>query len=136
MRSKNSEGESDWSTTGEGSIPARLDVSFSPASRSVDEGSSATFTVAVSPAADRPLSIPVSATSSDAESGDYSVSGTPLSFDSGDSSKTFTISTINDSDRSDQTVSLAFGTLPEHAGGHRDANHADNGAVDNRCIEL
>ncbi len=60
VRSKNSEGESAWSTSGEGSIPSRLDVTFSPASLTVDEGSSASFTVTVSPAADRALSIPIS----------------------------------------------------------------------------
>ena len=112
VRSKNSEGESDWSPTGEGTIPSSLSVSFSPGSQTVNEGSNATFTVTVSPAADRALLIPVSATSSDAESGDYSVSGTPLAFASGDTSKTFTVSTISDSDMDDETVNLAFGQLP------------------------
>ena len=112
VRSKNSEGESDWSDTGEGTIPSSLSVSFSPGSQTVNEGSTATFTVTVDPAADRSLSIPVSATSSDAESGDYSVSGTPLAFASGDTSKTFTVSTISDSDMDDETVNLAFGQLP------------------------
>ena len=112
VRSKNSEGESDWSDTGEGTIPSSLSVSFSPGSQTVNEGSTATFTVTVDPAADRSLSIPVSATSSDAESDDYSVSGTPLAFASGDTSKTFTVSTISDSDMDDETVNLAFGQLP------------------------
>ena len=112
VRSKNSEGESDWSPTGEGNIPSRLNVSFSPAGRTINEGSNGTFTVTVSPAADRALLIPVSASSSNAESDDYSVSGTPLTFASGDTSKTFTVSTTNDSDRDDETVNLAFGQLP------------------------
>ena len=60
--------------------------------------------------------IPVSATSSDAESGDYSVNGTPLTFASGDTSKTFTVSTISDSDMDDETVNLAFGQLPAAVG--------------------
>ena len=112
VRSKNSEGESDWSPTGEGNIPSRLNVSFSPASLTIDEGSNGTFTVTVSPTADRALLIPVSGTSNNAESGDYSVSGTPLIFASGDTSKTFTVSTISDSDMDDETVNLAFGQLP------------------------
>ena len=112
VRSKNVEGVSGWSPTGEGTIPSSLSVSFSPGSQTVDEGSSATFTVTVSPTADRALSILVSATSSDAESGDYSVSGTPLAFASGDASKTFTVSTISDSDMDDEIVNLAFGQLP------------------------
>ena len=116
VRSKNSEGASDWSDTGEGNIPSRLNVSFSPADRTINEGSDGTFTVTVSPAADRGLRIPVSATSSNAESGDYSVNGTPLTFASGDTSKTFTVSTTNDSDRDDETVSLHFGQLPVAVG--------------------
>ena len=112
VRSKNSEGASDWSDTGEGTIPSSLSVSFSPGSQTVNEGSNGIFTVTVSPAADRALLIPVSATSSDAESGDYSVSGTPLAFASGDTSKTFTVSTISDSDMDDEIVNLAFGQLP------------------------
>ena len=116
VRSKNSEGESDWSPTGEGNIPSRLNVSFSPAGRTINEGSNGTFTVTVSPAADRALLIPVSASSSNAESDDYSVSGTPLTFASGDTSKTFTVSTTNDSDRNDETVNLAFGQLPAAVG--------------------
>ena len=112
VRSKNSEGESDWSPTGEGNIPSRLNVSFSPAGRTINEGSNGTFTVTVSPAADRALLIPVSASSSNAESDDYSVSGTPLAFASGDTSKTFTVSTISDSDMDDEIVNLAFGQLP------------------------
>ena len=55
VRSKNSEGESDWSPTGEGTIPSSLSVSFSPGSQTVNEDSTATFTVTVSPAADRAL---------------------------------------------------------------------------------
>ena len=70
----------------------------------------------VSPAADRALSIPVSASSSNAESDDYSVSSTPLTFASGDTTKTFTVSTTNDSDRNDETVNLAFGQLPAAVG--------------------
>ena len=116
VRSKNSEGESDWSPTGEGNIPSSLSVSFSPGSQTVNEGSSATITVNVSPAADRALSILVSASSSNAESGDYSVSDTPLTFASGDSSKTFTVSTISDPDMDDETVNLAFGQLPVAVG--------------------
>ena len=116
VRSKNVEGDSEWSPTGEGTIPSSLSVSFSSGSETVNEGSSATFTVTVSPAADRDLTISVSASSSNAESNDYSVSGTPLSFVSGEMSKSFTILTTDDSDRNDETVNLAFGQLPAAVG--------------------
>ena len=119
VRSKNVEGNSEWSPTGEGTIPSSLSVSFSSGSQTVDEGSSATFTVAVSPAADRELSIPISATRGTAEADDYSVSGLTdgtLTFADTESSKTFTVSTNTDSDRSDETVDLAFGQLPAAVG--------------------
>ena len=116
VRSKNSEGHSDWSDTGEGSIPKLLNVSFSQASQTVTEGSGATITVSVSPAADRALSIPISATSSNAESGDYSPTSTTVSISSGSDSGTFTISTTSDSDQDDETVNMAFGTLPAAVG--------------------
>ena len=99
-------------SSGGGTIPSSLSVSFGQATYTVTEGDIATITVNVSPAADRDLSIPVSASSSNAESGDYSVSGTPLAFASGDASKTFTVSTTNDSDMDDEIVNLAFGQLP------------------------
>ena len=116
VRSKNSEGESVWSPSGEANIPPLLNVAFSQGSYSVTEGSGATITVTVSPAADRTLSIPVTLSSSNAESEDYSPTSTTVSFASGDTSKTFTISTTNDSDRSDETVNLGFGTLPAAVG--------------------
>ena len=48
--------------------------------------------------------------------GDYSPTGTTVSFASGDTSKTFTVSTTNDSDRDDETVNIRFGTLPASVG--------------------
>ena len=119
VQARNSEGPSGWSPTGEGTISARLDVTLSPASQTVNEGSSATITVTVSPAADRELSIPISVTRGTAEADDYSVSGLTngtLTFADTESSKTFTISTNTDSDRSDETVDLAFGQLPAAVG--------------------
>ena len=113
VRSKNSEGESGWSNSGEGSTPQLLNVTFSSGTYRATEGSSVTITVNVSPTADRVLSIPISVTDGSAESDDYEVSGTPLTFAIGDSTKMFTISANNDSDRDDETVNLAFGTLPD-----------------------
>ena len=112
VQARNSEGPSGWSPTGEGEIPSLLEVILSPATRTVDEGSSATFTITVDPAADRTLSIPISATQGSAESDDYSVNDTPVPFALGDTSKTFTVSTTTDSDMDDEIVNLAFGQLP------------------------
>ncbi len=93
-----------------------VEVSFDEATYSVNEGSSVTVTVNVSPGADRSLEIPVSVTNGSAESDDYSVpglTGGKLSFISGDSSASFTISTVDDSDRDAETLDLSFGDLPE-----------------------
>ena len=116
VRSKNAEGESAWSTSGEGSIPKLLNVTLSPATRTVNEGSTASYTITVSPTADRALSIPVSISRGTAESGDFSPTSATLTFESGDTSKSFNISTTNDSDRDDETVSIGFDMLPAAVG--------------------
>ena len=105
-----------WSDTGEGTIPKLLNVTFSPASQTVNEGSGASYSVTVSPEADRGLSIPVSISRGTAESGDYSPTSRKVSFASGDASKAFSISTINDSDRDDETVNIRFSSLPAAVG--------------------
>ena len=95
---------------------AELEVAFGEAAYFVNEGSSVTVTVNVSPDSDRSLEIPVSIIDGTAESDDYSVSGLAngkLSFASGDGSATFTISTVDDADRDDESVDLSFGTLPD-----------------------
>ena len=94
---------------------AELVVSFRQAAYTVNEGSSITVAVSVSPTADRALEVPISI-SDDAETGDYRVSGLTggkLSFSSGDSSASFSIATVDDSDRDDETLDLSFGNLPE-----------------------
>ena len=93
-----------------------LERDLPPASQTVDEGGSASYSVAVSPAADRGLSIPVSISRGTAESGDYSPTSRKVSFASGDTSKAFSISTINDSDRDDETVNIRFSSLPAAVG--------------------
>ena len=94
---------------------AVLEVSFDEAAYTVHEGSSVTVTVNVSPDADRSLEIPVSFTDVTADSDDYSVSGLTdgtLSIASGDSSASFTVSAVEDSDSGPETLDLSFGTLP------------------------
>ena len=92
-----------------------LEVSFDDDTYSVHEDSSVTVTVSVSPDADRSLEIPVSVTNGTADSDDYSVSGLTdgkLSLASGDSSASFTITAVEDSDSGSETLDLAFGDLP------------------------
>lgn len=92
-----------------------LEVSFKQATYSVSEGDSVSITVTMSPDTDRDVEIPVTI-GGDAETGDYEVSGLSdgkLSFASGDSSKSFTITTEDDSDRGDETLDLEFGEFPD-----------------------
>ena len=95
---------------------AELEVSFGEAAYTVNEGSSVTVTVNLSPDADRSVEVPVSVTGGTADSADYSVSGLTggkLSFASGDGSASFTITAVEDSDSGAETVDLSFGDLPE-----------------------
>ena len=90
-------------------------VSFSASSYSVDEGRSLTILVALSRAVGQDLTIPISVTSTSAESGDYSVSGLTnggLSFTSGYRSASFTIHANEEADCDDETLGLGFGALP------------------------
>ena len=96
-----------------------LEVSFKQPSYSVDEGGTVTITVNVDPESDRDFEVPVTFGGT-AESGDYSVSGLTngkLSFDSGDTSASFTITTVDDSDRDDERITVEFGELPESVEG-------------------
>ena len=91
-------------------------VSYRSAAYTVREGSSVTITVTLSPAADRTVTVPITVTADSAESGDYTVAGltgNALTFDVGDSSRSFTISAHEDSDTDNETVDLGFGTLSD-----------------------
>ncbi len=98
---------------------AELTVEFDSTSHNVDEGQTVTITVNVSPDADRGFEVPVSFSGS-AESGDYSVTGLTdekLVFEEGDTSASFTITTVDDSDRDDETITIQFGEFPESVSG-------------------
>ena len=89
-----------------------LSVHYSAADYSVTEGERTTITVGLSAAADRSVLVPVRVTEGTAEPEDYSVSATSVTFGTGDTSSTFTVTANQDTDTVDETVSLGFGTLP------------------------
>ena len=93
-------------------------VQFSSSSYSVDEGSSATVTVRLSQALSTSVAIPISVTRGTAESGDYSVglNNGSITFASGVTQKTFTVTANHESDCDDETVKFAFGALPAGVG--------------------
>ena len=122
VQAVNDEGASPWSDSGSGRTavtPAGLQldlvVYFGAAAYTVNEGFSVSVVVSLSAAADRSLEIPVNVTNGSAETGDYRVSGLSgnrLSIAPGDSSASFSISALQDSDDDDETIDLGFGTLP------------------------
>ena len=95
--------------------PLQLSVYYRSARYSVLEGRSITVTVNLSAASDRPLSVPITATSQTAEAGDYRLSGLAdgtLFFARGDRNESFTFTALQDDDADDEQVSLGFGPLP------------------------
>ena len=93
-------------------------VQFSSSSYSVDEGSSTTVTVRLSQALSTSVAIPISVTRGTAESGDYTVglNNGSITFSSGVTQKTFTVTANHESDCDDETVKFAFGALPAGVG--------------------
>ena len=78
-------------------------------------GDAATIMVRLDPAADRPVTLPILVTPLTAESTDYTVEGLTdgvLTFSRGEGTKSLTIRPNVDADTDDETVTLAFGTLP------------------------
>ena len=97
--------------------PQVLMVNFQSSTYHVREGQGITVTVTLSPAADRTLGVPVTVTVGTAEAGDWDVSGLTnggLGFADGDEFKRFTVSANQDGDEDGETVTLAFGSLPEN----------------------
>ncbi len=118
VRASNAEGAGDWSDSGEiTTLPKPLSVTFSAATYNANEGSTTTVTVLLDSEADREVSIPITVTpQGSTQEADYTVSGLStgdiLTFATGDSSKSITITANQDDDTDDETVKLAFGTLP------------------------
>ncbi len=94
-----------------------LRVSYGADSYRATEGDSVAVEVRLSPAADRPVDIPITVTAdAGTESGDYRVSGLSpgdtLPFAENSASETFHIVALTDTDTDDETVTLGFGAKP------------------------
>ena len=94
--------------------PDFLTVSFNAASYSVDEGGSVTVKVTLSADPERTVTIPLTKANQDGASGaDYSGVPADLTFNRGDTEKTFTFTATADDDNDDgESVKLGFDTLP------------------------
>ena len=91
----------------------QVTVSFGQTAYTVPEGDTVTVTITLSADPERTVAIPLTTTDQgDASSADYSVP-TSVTFDAGEVSKTITFTATDDSiDDDDESVLLAFGTLP------------------------
>ena len=91
-----------------------VSASFEQATYTVAEGSSVTVKVTLSADPERSVTVPLTNTNqAGATSTDYSGVPASITFDSGDTSRTFTFTAISDSDNDDgESVKLGFGTLP------------------------
>ena len=89
-------------------------VQFGQGSYTVAEGGTQSVTVTLSEDPERTVIIPVTSTGQDgATSADYSVP-TSVTFDSGETSKSFTFTASEDTvDDDDESVLLEFGTMPD-----------------------
>ena len=92
-----------------------VEVSFGDATYDVDEGETVDVTITLSVDPERPVTIPVTATDQDgASSADYSGVPTNVTFASGETEKTVTITAVQDTENDDgESVKLGFGTLPD-----------------------
>ncbi len=100
-------------TIGDDDVPS-VNVSFAQASYTVGEGSSVTIAVTLSSDPERTVTIPIGATNQGgASDGDYSGVPASVTFNSGETSKSFSVAATDDSvDDDDESVKLTFGTLP------------------------
>ena len=123
VRAENADGWGAWSEPGTGRTEVTplgqqvdLTVSYQAAGYTVNEGATRAVSVTLSEAADRALQIPITVAPVTAESSDYQViglTGGALSFVPGDSTKSFTFEGLQDTDTSDETVTLGLGQLPD-----------------------
>ena len=92
----------------------QVTVSFGAASYTVAEGGTVEVTVTLSADPKREVVIPLTATEQDGATGaDYSDVPESVTFESGDTSKTFTFEAADDTlDDDGESVKLGFGTLP------------------------
>ena len=97
--------------------PATVTVSFGAASYSVAEGFSRTVTVTLDADPERTLTIPIEvANEGGASDSDYTGVPESVTFDAGDTSKSFDVSAVEDNlAESGERFKLSFGTLPTDA---------------------
>ena len=98
-------------------VNAMPQVSFESSTYSAEEGDAATVTVSISLTRGTDTTVPVSYTNGTADDEDYSKSPTTVTIPANASSAPFQIQTTEDaSEESDETFTIAIGTLPDGVG--------------------
>ena len=82
--------------------------SITPSSPSAVEGEGATITVTRTGGSDGRVTVNYATSNGTAETGDYTAASGTLTFEDGETSRTFTVSTLEDGDADDETVSLTL----------------------------
>ena len=120
----------------------RVSVSFEQSSYTVAEGDRVTVKVTLSEDPAQTVTIPITATNESGTS-DSDYSGVPanVTFNSGDTEKSFTFSATDDTvDDDDESVKLGFGTLPagvtEGTNGETTVSITDNDVPSDRLMSL
>ena len=94
---------------------AALTVAFDAAEGTAMEGGdAATVTVSLSAAADRDITIPITATPAEGSEDSYELSAMEVMFAEGDMSKEIMVTASFDEDTEDGSVTLGLGDLPAH----------------------
>ena len=105
----------------------RVAVSFAQATYSVTEGDDVTITVNLDKDPERTVEVDITATNRDgADSGDYTVAPTTVTFGAAETSATFTFTAVDDDiDDDDESVLLGFpATLPDRVSAGTDTTAA------------
>ena len=119
VRAGNDAGDGPWSAEASETPVAsitQVTAEFGAASYTATEGgTAATVTVNLSADPERSVTIPIIASGANgATADDYTLSANSVTIPSGSTSATFTVTATDDSaDDDDESVSLAFGTLPD-----------------------
>ena len=115
VRAGNDAGEGPWSAEASETPVTPLTAEFGADAYTAIEGRGAvTITVTLSADPESTVIIPITVTENGAD--DYSLSANSVTFNSGDTSATFTVTANDDDfydgDGNDETITLSFGTLP------------------------
>ena len=96
-------------------VAPQVTVQFAQESYTVAEGGTQSVTVTLSADPERTVTIPLTATNQgDAEDDDYSVVPSTVTFNAGETSKSFTFTATQDTvDDDDESVRLGFGMMPD-----------------------